>query len=257
MVACHFRPVAAFLRGERWAAFDCPPYAREAQRHEVAVPSATEAVAVPLVDPLLGRFRSSVAEALSLEHILLCVANAASNSLIDVEIRRAAAVAVGNSVRAVAVEHQAAAVAAAVVVAAAGATVSEVDRCSFHLVCDLLQHPDCFVAVAKCFEDLDSRHVLDEVDSLLDGAADPVVDLAVIQRDCASAYSVRDCRVDLVGCQDSREIGLEAHIVVNTEIAEGMDPFACSPSVACVADSLACVREVLAGPFGRPFVNPD
>lgn len=256
MVACHFRPVAAFLRGERWVAFDCPPYAREAQRHVVAVPLAMEAVAVPSVDPLLGHFHSSVAEALSLEHILLCVANAASNSLIDVEIHRAA-VAVENLIQAVAVERQAVAVAAAAVVAAAGATVSEVVQCSFHRVCDSLQQPDCFVAVAKCFEDLDSRHVLDEVDSLLDGAADPVVDLAAIQHDCASAYSVRDCRVDPVDCQDSREIGLEAHIVVNTEIAEDMDPFACSPSVACVVDSLACVREVLVGPFGLPFVNPD
>lgn len=110
---------------------------------------------------------------------------------------------------------------------------------------------------AKCFAVQDSRRVdLDEVDSLLDGAADLAVEPAAIQRDCALVCSGRDCRVSLADCLDSREIDLVAHIVVNTEIVADMDPFACKlPSVACVVDSLACVPEVL--PFVNPDLNPD
>lgn len=255
MEACHSRPEVAFLRGEHWEAFDSP-CARVGQRHEVAVP--WEATEVPSV-PSLVHFHNFVAEALSLERILLYVANAASNSLIDVVILRVVVVAVAaaeNWVQVVAAaERQVVVVVAAV---AAVAIVSVEVQCFCHREYDSLQQQGCFVAVAKCFGVLDSRHVdLDEADSLLDGAADPAVDLAAIQRDCASAYSVQDCKVGLADCQDSREIGLEAHIVVNTEIAEDMDPFACNPSVACVVGSLACVRAVLVGPSGLPFVNPD
>lgn len=213
----------------------------------------------------LDHYHSSEVEALSLEHILLCVANAVSNSLIDAEIRQVVAEAAVVSWACRAVGR----LVALVVAAAVAVAIENVEvQCFCRPEHDSLQQLDCFVAVARCSEVQDSRHVdLDEVDSLDEAAREvPSVDLAASQRDCASACSVRDCMVDLADCLDRHQIDLEAHIVVNTEIVEDMDPFACKlPSVACAVDSLAACEadqvdlEVLdcSCPFVLPLVNPD
>lgn len=103
---------------------------------------------VPSLDEFQDRCRSLAGVASILEHSRLYAANAVSNSSIDVEIHRAAGLAVGVA-------------AAAAVVAIEETATALVDRCSFP-ECDSLLRQGCSVGVAAILGDsLDEEGIAD------------------------------------------------------------------------------------------------